>query len=358
VVQSFALMETLSIEPKVISGDHPRTVVGILRQLGVTVRGEVSGDTLDGLPDEAFRDIVEHTMVFGRISPALKARIVGALKENGHFVAMVGDGANDVPALREADVAVAMASGTAMARGVAGIVLLRDSFAALIRGTREATFVLGNTGLLAKLFVAKSVYAYVLILATNLLGLEFPFLPRQGGVVSTLSLGIPALLVSVSNPPSTSTHDFTMRIVRFALPAGVALGACTMGLQFIVEGLLGRSVEESRTLVSLTLTIVGLAYFVEVFGLDEPRSRLPWRALVAAVVALLLLMVLVATVQTEWTRTFFEFAEVSAIGWTSVAVASIVALLGRYWLSRNWRRIVAFFTAQPSAEDRPRGRAL
>ena len=93
---------------------------------------------------------------------------------------MVGDGANDVQALRTADVAVAMASGTATARAVAGIVLLNDSFEALIRGTREATAVLGNAARLSKLFLAKSIYAYLLIVATNMLGLAFPVSAAAG----------------------------------------------------------------------------------------------------------------------------------------------------------------------------------
>lgn len=358
VREAFALMETLEIAPKVISGDHPRTVVGILAQLGVEASGVASGDELERLPDEALDEVVERTMVFGRVSPPLKARLIEALKRNGHFVAMVGDGANDVLALRAGDVAVAMASGTAIARGVAGIVLLRDSFTALIRGTREATFVLGNTGRLAKLFLTKSVYAYVLILATNMLGLEFPFLPRQGGVVSGLSLGIPALLVSMSNPPPSAMRAFTARIVRFALPAGVALGVAAMLLQFTVEGLIGRSVEESRTLVSLTLTIVGLAFFVEVLGLEDASMRVPWRPLFTIAAAVALAIVLVATVRNEAIREFFAFAEVSTIGWIAVGVASLAALLGQFLLSRYWQQLLDVLIARPGPEERPRGRML
>lgn len=351
-------MDTLDIVPKVISGDHPRTVVGILAQLGVGADGVASGDELERLSDEALDEVVEHTMVFGRVSPPLKARLIEALKRNGHFVVMVGDGANDVPALRAGDVAVAMASGTAIARGVSGIVLLQDSFAALIRGTREATFVLGNTGRLAKLFLAKSVYAFVLILATNMLGLEFPFLPRQGGVISGLSLGIPALLVSLSTPPAGALRDFTSRIVSFALPAGVALGVAAMLLQFSVEGLLGRSVEESRTLVSLTLTIVGLAFFVEVLGLEEASMRVPWRPLFTIAAAVALAIVLVATVRNETIREFFAFSEVSTIGWIAVGVASLSALLGQYLLGRYWQRVLDVLIARPGPHEQPRGRML
>lgn len=354
---AFDLMAGLGITPKVISGDHPSTVTGLLAQLGIPIAGSASGADLEALDDAALDEAVAHTMVFGRVAPALKQRIVESLKRQGHFVAMVGDGANDVLALRSADVAVAMASGAAIARGVAGIVLLKDSFTALIRGTREATFILGNTERLAKLFIAKGVYAYVLILATNLLGLEFPFLPRQGSVFSTLSLGIPALLVAVSAPPLTSPATILDRVVRFALPAGIAVGVSTMVLQFFVEGLLGRDVEEARTLVSLTLTVVGLAFFVQVVGLEDATVRVPWRPLGTALAALVLLAVLVAVVRTTTTREFFAFTDVSTIGWLSVGVASVTALVAQYLLSRHWRQLLGWLTGERDTASLVRGRS-
>lgn len=353
---AFELMRELEITPKVISGDHPETVSGLLGQLGIPVTGMVSGLELEALEADAFDDRVEGTMVFGRVSPALKRRIIESLQRGRHFVAMVGDGANDVLALRAADVAVAMSSGTPIARSVSGIILLNDSFTALIRGTREATFILGNTERLAKLFVAKSVYAYILIFATNLLGLEFPFLPRQGSVFSTLSLGIPALVVAVSAPPPSAPREVLSRVTRFALPAGVALGLTAMTMQFVVEGLLDRSVEEARTLVSMTLTVVGLAYFVQVVGLEHATWRVPWRPLATALAALVLLAVLVAVLRTTTTREFFAFAKVSWVGWLSVGVASVIALVGQYLLSRHWRALLAVLTGQGLSAEVQRGR--
>lgn len=357
VREAFDLMAKLKITPKVISGDHPGTVTGLLAQLGISVPESVSGVDLEPLEGARFDEVVARTMVFGRVSPVLKQRIVESLTAQGHYVAMVGDGANDVLALRTADVAVAMASGAAITRGVAGIVLLNDSFTALIRGTREATFILGNTERLAKLFMAKTVYAYVLILATNLLGLEFPFLPRQGSVFSTLSLGIPALLVAVSAPPPSSPRTILSRVIRFALPAGIAVGVTTMAMQFIVEGLLGRDVEEARTLVSLTLTVVGLAFFVQVVWLEDATLRVPWRPLGTALSAVVLLAVLVAVVHTTTTREFFAFTDVSRIGWTSVAVASVVALVGQHLLSRHWRKLLGWLTGEGDTAALVRGRS-
>lgn len=359
VGEAFALMATLGIEPKVISGDHPETVAALLRQVGVSASGAArSGIELEPMEDAELAAAVEATTVFGRVTPELKARIVEALIARDHFVAMVGDGVNDVQALRAADVGVAMASGAPITRGVAGIVLLGDSFAALIRGTREATFVLGNAGRLSKLFLAKSVYAFLLILATNLLGLEFPFLPRQGGVMSALTLGIPAVFVAIGTPPKAPTQGFARDVLRFALPAGVALAVSAILLQFMTEGLLGRTVEEARTLVSITIVVVGVVFVVEVLGFEQANRHRPWRPVLTVALASVLLAMLVAIVWQPHLREFFAFTPVSWVGWAGVIVASAAALAGQYLLSRHWQRGLDILTAKPGVRERSRGKAL
>ncbi|PKN81412.1 MAG: hypothetical protein CVU47_06875 [Chloroflexi bacterium HGW-Chloroflexi-9] len=356
---AFALMDELGIAPKVISGDNPRTVLALLRQMGLDVDATdaIAGDDLEALSEADFSRAVDELTVFGRITPQLKARIVEALKARGHFVAMVGDGANDVRALRAADVAVAMASGTAMTRGVAGIVLLEDSFAALIRGTREATFVLGNAARLSKLFLAKSVYAYLLIFATNMLGLDFPFLPRQGSVTSLITLGIPAVFISIGAPPGRAGLDFARGVLRFALPAGVALAAAAIFVQFMTEGLLGRGIEEARTLVAITVTAVGIAYVVEVLGMDGADWRRPVRPIATLLLAVALFALLYLIVTNGWLRDFFAFTPVSNIGWAFASAATMLAIALRWALSRYWQRILDVLTARPGPEQTPRGRA-
>lgn len=356
--EAFGLMDALAIEPKIISGDHPDTVAALLAQLGITPSGATaSGDALQDLSDDELAEAVEHTSIFGRIDPQLKARIVTALKSRDRFVAMVGDGANDVHALRAADVGVAMASGTQMATGVAGIILLNDSFTAFIRGIREATFVLGNCRRLTKLFLAKSIYAFLLILATNMLGLDFPFLPRQAGITTALSLGIPAFFIAIGVPSNTSPRDISADVVRFALPAGLALAAAAIAMQFIVEGLLGRSIEEARTLVNVTIAVVGVLYAVEVLGLEDVNPRRPTRLLLTLVLAAALLATLVAVMSESRLRGFFAFEPMSGIGWASVVVAASAALSAQYMLARHWHQALDFLTARPDIQRRPRGKA-
>ncbi len=359
VRSAFAIMDELEIAPKVISGDSPDTVAALLAQLDIPVRGgAISGAELEPMDDAALGAAVDAHTVFGRVSPALKARIVDAMKARGHFVAMVGDGANDVHALRAADVAVAMASGTSIARSVAGIVLLEDSFGALVRGTREATFVLGNAARLSKLFIAKSVYAYLLILVTNLLGLDFPFLPRQGSVSSLLTLGIPAVVISVGVPPHNAGRDFTRSVLRFALPAGLALAAAAVLVQFATEGLFGRDIEAVRTLITMTIVAAGLVFVIEVLGIEGANWRRPIRPVLTTAMAAVLFWGLLLTLGAQDVRSFFAFTEVSAGDWAIVGVATAATLAAQFAISRYWPQILDFVTAKPPPHEAPRGRAV
>lgn len=356
---AFAMMDKLGIEPKLISGDNPHTVGALLAQLGIRLKGGViPGAELDDLEPEEFAAAVEGNSVFGRITPALKARIVEALRDGGHFVAMVGDGANDVQALRKADVAVAMASGTSTARAVAGIVLLNDSFGALIRGVKEATAVLGNSARLSKLFLAKSLYAFLLIVATNMLGLEFPFLPRQGSVTALLALGIPAVFISISIPPPDAGKDFTRNVLKWTLPASLALAVSAILVNLLVEGLLGHSTQDSRTLVSMTLGITGVFFVIEILGFEGASWRSLTRPVLTTLLGAALIACLLLTVYTPWLRDFFDFSKVTPWGWVAVGVAVGGALAGQYILSHYWQQILDILTAKPGPKDRMRGREV
>jgi cation-transporting ATPase E len=356
---AFDTMARLEIEPKLISGDNPGTVAALLAQLGIVLKGGVvAGADLEPLEGRAFADAVEANSVFGRVTPALKARIVTALRDRGNFVAMCGDGANDVQALRAADVAVAMASGTATTRAVAGIVLLNDSFEALIRGTKEATAVLGNAARLSKLFLAKSIYAYLIIVATSLLGLDFPFLPRHGSLTALLTLGIPAVFISISVPPPDAGRDFTRSVLRWALPASLALAAAAIIVHLLTQGLLDRSIEEARTLVSLTMGITGLFFMVEVLGFQGASWRSLTRPVLTTLLGALLVAGFLATIYTPRLRRFFDFTEVHTGDWIIVGCAVLAALAGQYLLSRYWQEFLDLLTAAPRKADRLRGRAV
>lgn len=362
VATAFEQMDSLGVEPKIISGDNPETVGALIQQLGITLKGgAISGAELEVLNDEEFSDAVANYSVFGRISPVLKARIVTTLRDQRHFVAMIGDGANDVRALRAADVAVAMESGTQTARAVAGIILVKDSFAAFVHGASEAQTVLGNSAQLSKLFITKSFYAFLIIIGTDMLGLDFPFLPRHGSLTALFTLGIPSIFIAFTTPPPSAGRDFTNSVLRFALPASLALAASTIAVALLTEGILGRDIEDSRTLVSLTIGIVGIYFMVQVIGFDGVALRPSFSALrrpvLTSLFGIALVGAFVLTLYTPWLRSFFDFGSVGINEWAIVVPAVLLAMIGQYAIRRYWREIIAWIIKQPKEDELSRGRA-
>ena len=210
---------------KVLSGDAPATVGAIAGD--ARIPGSAPALDGDALPSDpaALRDAVLSAPAVGRISPEGKRAVVAALADAGRYVAMVGDGVNDVPALKEARLAIAQGSGTQMARSVADLVLVRDDFAVVPAMVAEGRQILRNIQRVARLFITKAVFTAVVGLAVAIPTGTFPLLPRQFTIASTVTIGIPAFVLALA--PSSGPwrpERFLQSVARFAIPAGIAIG--------------------------------------------------------------------------------------------------------------------------------------
>ena len=165
---------------------------------------------------EALAERLEDATVFGRVTPLQKRDMVGALQSRGHTVAMTGDGVNDVLALKDADIGVAMGSGSPATRAVAQIVLLDNSFATLPHVVAEGRRVIGNIERVANLFLTKTVYSVFLAIAIGLIGVPFPFAPRHLTLVGSLTIGIPAFFLALAPNTERARRGFVRRVLRLA----------------------------------------------------------------------------------------------------------------------------------------------
>lgn len=271
---------------KVISGDHPATVGAIARRVGIPDAGHAV-DARD-LPEEAEEvgDEVE-AAAFGRVGPRHKRALVGALQRRGHTVAMTGDGVNDVLALKDADIGVAMGSGSDASRGVAQLVLLDDSFASLPEVTAEGRKVIANIERVAKLFVTKSVYAAILAVAVGIAFLPFPFFPRHLTLISSLTIGIPAFFLAIAPNTTRSRPGFLPRVSRFGIPAGVVAAAATFGAFAVAGQQPGVDIVAQRTSAVIVLFLVALwVLLLLARPLTEPKAALLGAMAVAFLLAL------------------------------------------------------------------------
>ncbi|HEX3393345.1 MAG TPA: HAD-IC family P-type ATPase [Acidimicrobiales bacterium] len=242
---------------KVISGDNPVTVAAVAARVGLAD----GGDAVDArhLPDdpEDLADMAEAATVFGRVQPQQKRALVAALQARGHVVAMTGDGVNDVLAMKDADIGVALGAGSSATRAVAQLVLLDDSFTSLPAVVGEGRRVIANVERVANLFVTKTVYATLLAVAVGVARLPFPFLPRQLTVISSLTIGIPSFLLALGPNADRARPGFLHRVATFALPVGTVAAAATFAAYAIARAE-GISLAGARTSATCVLLAIGL----------------------------------------------------------------------------------------------------
>ncbi|MBX3031647.1 MAG: HAD-IC family P-type ATPase [Chloroflexi bacterium] len=242
---------------KLISGDNPVTVGALARQVGLHLDGAVvSGLDLQDLDDVALGDAVRDGSVFGRVPPSLKARLVGALRTDGEWVAMVGDGVNDILSLKQANLGIAMQSGSPATRAVADIVLLEDSFAALPEAVIEGQRIIAGMRDSLVLFLTRVVYMALAILVTASVGLAMPVDPKHNTVVALLTVGIPALAMAWWARPARAEPHPMPHILGIVLSPAIALVA--LGLPLYAWAADSMPVAEARTVFTTFAVLCGL----------------------------------------------------------------------------------------------------
>jgi cation-transporting ATPase E len=250
---------------KVLSGDDPRTVAALAARAGMPAGEPVSGAELDGLDDTALDRLVSRATVFGRVAPEHKQRIVTSLRRQGHYVAMIGDGVNDARALKTAQVGVAMRSGSAVTRDVADIVLVDDSFAALLPAQREGRRIINGIALSMYVFLARVATQGVVILAVTMLGLGFPYSPSQVGL-TLLTVGVPTLFLTFWARPTPLDGHLLANLGRFVIPTAVITAGFGTAVYTVLYQLVSNGFSSGRTPAQVITdfeSYTGLTYGVD-----------------------------------------------------------------------------------------------
>jgi cation-transporting ATPase E len=314
--ETVEFFQSQGVDLKILSGDAPETVAAIARDAGIAVDLPVDASREEPTPD---------AVVVGRISPEGKRAFVESLRARGRYVAMVGDGVNDVPALKAARLAIAQGSGSDMARSVADVVLVQGDFAAVPRMVAEGRKILRNVQRVAKLFVTKSAFAAFLILLIGVTETEYPLLPRHLTLVATLTVGIPGFFLALA--PSSGawqTTRFLREIARFAIPAGTAAALGVLAAYHFALSVVRLPLVDARTVATSVLVVVGL-YLVLALEASERRRAIAVGALCGALLVLYAVVLAVGGL-----REFFElevpgfWGTVAILGGAGIAISGLV----------------------------------
>ena len=318
---------------KVLSGDAPDTVGLVAAAVGLPRAGDARDASQ--CTEAEFSAAVTEAGVFGRVRPEQKLVAVRALQAQGHVVAMVGDGVNDVQALKQADIGIAMGAGSQSSRAVARMVLLDSSFSSVPRILDEGRRVIANIERVANLFVTKTVYATLLALVVAVSAVPFPFFPRHLTIVSTLTIGVPGFFLALAGGAPRASPGFTARVLRFTVPAGVCAAAATFASYAVARAWGQTTPTQARTAAMLALFAFGIWILVVIARpLDATK--------------VLLATVMAAAVTVPFTFGLGRRVFGLSLPDTAVLLAMAGIVGAAVAVLTAWRRLVAHLATVPS----------
>lgn len=279
--EAIRLCRRANIRTVMITGDHPATAAAIAAKAGLLCgRKLLTGGELDALSDEALRACIDDYAVFARVSPAHKLRLVRAYRARGEIVTMTGDGVNDAPAIKEADVGVAMGcTGTDVAKQAADVILLDDNFATLVRAVEQGRCIYSNIRKFVRYLLSCNIGEVMTMFAGILMGMPPVLLPVQLLLVNLVTDGLPAIALGLEPPERDAMHRpprrrsqgfFSDGLLYKIVLRGLLIGICTLGCFSVLLGQ-GAGLTAARTGALMTLV---LSQLVHVFECKSERGTL------------------------------------------------------------------------------------
>jgi Ca2+-transporting ATPase len=321
------------IKVVMITGDHKGTAQAVAQELGLlSSRGRVlTGAELDSLGPEDFDQVVEDVVVYARVSPEHKLRIVKALKGKGSIVAMTGDGVNDALALKNSDIGVAMGiTGTDVTKEAADVVLADDNFASIVAAVEEGRAIYDNIRKYLTFLLPANIGELLIMLSAGLLGYPLPLVPVQILFVNLATDGLPALALGIDPPVQDlmrrGPRDPKLSIFKDLKGwiAGIAVLLSLAMMALFTYSLMSRSLVEARSLVFASIILFELTFVFSCRSQSQTIFRLGLASnkyLVAAVLSQLILLFLI--LYTPSIAPLFDVSPISFGDWLLVIVAGI-----------------------------------
>jgi cation-transporting ATPase E len=321
---------------KILSGDAAQSILATCRDIGwpVPAASVVTGVDLDSLEGDSLAAAVDRGVVFARLRPEHKVKIIGSLRARGLHTAMIGDGVNDVPALKQADLGIAMDEGAAITREVADIILRKNRFTLLPAVFEEGSRIVNTVGSVAKLFLMKSFLVIYLTLAAALAALDFPLTPRRVSLFNLFAIGVPAMAIAFTNTNTARARRFFAEAISFgAVSALVAVVFGYLGLAAANDALAGG--QAPMIMVSIMVMVSIASFLMVVQPAQDGKGRY-------AALAVAMVLVYVASVTIPgggWLlrliHGYYEITLLDHTAWGIVSrysVAAAAVLLGAHWL--------------------------
>ena len=308
---TFEFFRKQGVAIKVISGDNPLTVSRVALEAGIE-NADQYVDASSLTTERKIKNAVRNYTVFGRVTPDQKRKLIRAFKEEGHTVAMTGDGVNDVLALKDADCSIAMASGSDVACQVAQLVLMDSNFSAMPSVVAEGRRVINNIERSASLFLTKNIFSFALTLTALIAALKYPITPSQLSLFNITLIGIPSFILALEPNTNRVRGRFLLNALLRALPAGITDFLALLGT-ILACAHYGVSTDEMSTIATIIIAVVG---FMMLYRIGRPLNSLR----VGLIISMIILFLIGAFVFTG----LFTLSPLSTTGiWITVVVAAV-----------------------------------
>lgn len=329
VFDAIKLFEDNGIKIKILSGDSAKAIQEVTNEIGwkVSDKDLVSGNELDSMDDTTFRKCVLEKIIFARLKPENKLRIIKTLKKEKVYTAMIGDGVNDLPAIKESDMGIAMEEGSSITKEVADIVLLKNKFSLLPAIFDEGNKIVNSVKSVGKLFVTKNFFVIYITLLSLLFLLDFPLTPRRVSLINIFGIGLPAFIITLKNTNISKTRNFMKDLITFVmLSALVIVSAGYIGVYIVQQSY---TISESEVqMVMLTIMIItNIANYFSIVITKDDNNKLLY-ALYGFAILIIYIFFAATYLQLDiirYVKLFYEIDYVRRELWPQIMVVSLIS---------------------------------
>ncbi|MBL8005918.1 MAG: HAD-IC family P-type ATPase [Ignavibacteria bacterium] len=331
VFDAIKLFEENGIQVKILSGDSAKSVQEVASEIGWKIQDSdmISGDDFDNADDETFRKIVLEKIIFARLKPEHKLRIIRTLKKEKIYTAMIGDGVNDLPAIKESDMGIAMEEGSSITKEVADIVLLKNKFSLLPGIFDEGNKIVNTVNSVGKLFITKNFFVILITLMSLFFFLDFPLTPRRVSLINIFGIGLPAFMITLKNTDTGKSLYFLKDLFSFVvISAVIIVTAGYAGVYFIER----THIVSEKDIQMVMLTIMIITNITNYFSIVLTSRETANNRLMYVIYGFLILMIYIFFAATDINtgiinllKTFYEIDTVRKDLWAEIMIISFIS---------------------------------
>jgi len=345
VMEAINLFHKNNIEIKILSGDNAYAIQAVAKEIGWDIKDSelVTGSEIESASDDDIFRLIMEKKIFARLKPEHKLRIIKTLRKEKIYTAMIGDGVNDLPAIKESDMGIAMEEGSQITKEVADIVLLKNKFALLPSIFDEGNKIVNTVSSVAKLFLTKNFMVIYFTILSMFFAFEFPLTPRRVSLINIFSIGLPSFIIALKNSNVSRMKNFTKELFSFVLiSAGIIVGAAYIG-QIYTEKISGFTPEDIQMVMLSIMIIITSVNFLSVVAHKNEKNLRTYILYAIGLVGLysFLTMTQIQFILIHWIKTFYEISYLPNKYWGLTFIIAIISAAILFTLQKVRENLIA-----------------